>query len=75
MMAHSVIYTLQFSRTFEATKLDNLIDISRIVARTEDELYPKCAALSQGLVIPAQYQDASGWGICSKGLTEDASRS
>jgi hypothetical protein len=64
------LYTAVFPDV-RSTKLDDLIDISRIMARTADELYPKCAALSQGLVIPAQYQDASGWGICSKGLTED----
>jgi hypothetical protein len=56
------------------TKLEDLIDISRMVARTSNELILKCAALSEGLglsrdplhiPVPADPTDPSGWGICS----------
>jgi hypothetical protein len=58
------IYNAVFPEV-RTTKLEDLIDISRIMFRTDTELHRKCAVLSQGLVIATQYQDPSEWGVCS----------
>jgi Pentapeptide repeats (8 copies) len=58
------IYTAVFPEV-QTTKLEDLIDMSRIMFRTNNELNRKCAALSQGLDIPTTFQDPAGWGICA----------
>lgn len=55
----------------KSTKIADLVDITRILYRSGNLLHTKCESISKDLEIPAQYQDSTGWGICSREIKEE----